>query len=112
MPETIMERAGRCDDEDAFWTRRIEVGFAIPVLMTQDQQRRLYDLIDEITRAPYNQPVGHVHWLFGHGSKPVFSRADLRFLGLPDDSAAPDDGEPTFDADVLHFETSCREDAP
>lgn len=106
----IEERKGACDDEDAFYIQRIEVDFDIPTLITQEHQRRLYDLLSEIARADYNQPAGGVHWLSGHGSKPRFSRADLAFLGKPDDPAAPESGEPTFDDSVLHFETTSRED--
>lgn len=86
----------------------IEVGFAIPVTLSDDQERRLADLVEEIARA--NQPEGHVHWLCGTGSKPQLSQADSRFMGKPIDHNAPESGEPTFDNSVLCFETFCRED--
>lgn len=42
------------------------------------------------------------------GSKPIFSKADCRFLGKPVDPDAPESGEPTFDDEVLHIETAAR----
>lgn len=109
QPDREPARMGTCPDEDAFEIERIEVGFAIPVEITQDQVRRLIDLITEITKAPYNQLEGHIHWLFGQGSKPRWSLADQRAWGLPGEPDAPESGEPTFDHSVLYFETSCRE---
>lgn len=88
-------------------TSAIEVSFAVPVALTDEQQRRLTDLVSEIARA--NTPEGHVHWLMGIGSKPQLSQSDARFLGKEPDPAAPIDGEPTFDDSVLYFETYCRE---
>lgn len=85
----------------------IEVAFAIPVELTDDQERRLYALVDEIARA--NAPAGHVHWLSAMGLKPQFSQADARFLGKIADAGAPPTGEPTFDASILSLETYCRE---
>lgn len=87
--------------------RSIEVGFAVPVELTREQERRLAELVSEIARA--NTPEGHVHWLFGIGARPQFSQADARFLGKPIDTDAPERGEPTFDDSVLSLETSCRE---
>lgn len=98
--------------EDDFPCERIEVEFYLPAYVTIDQQRRLSELLDEITRAPVNQPVGGVHWVAGMGSKPSFSQADQRFLGGAVDPDAPLTGEPTFDDTVLHFETFARERYP
>lgn len=86
--------------------RRIEVDFAYPVDISHEHYATLHDVIEKITAE--NVPEGHVHWLFGCGSKPVFSRADRRFMGLPDDPSAPEDGEPSWDHGILHFETACR----
>ena len=88
--------------------RAIEVDFAIPVYVTLDQRRRLDDLLHEIASAPANQPVEGVHWVSGCGSKPRWSQTDARLLGKDVDPAAPVAGEPTFDDEVLHFETTAR----
>lgn len=86
----------------------IEVSFAIPVELTDEQEHRLADLVQEIARA--NTPAGHVHWLSETGQKAILSQADQRFLGKPIDPNAPATGEPTFDDSVLSFATFCRED--
>lgn len=88
-------------------TTAIEISFAIPVELSEQQEHRLYDLISDIARA--NTPDGHVHWLSSYGSKPQLSQADQRFMGKPVDPSAPQSGEPTFDDSVLYFETYCRE---
>lgn len=88
----------------------IEVSFAVPVVISNEQECRLTDLIDEIARA--NTPDGCVHWLSSMGSKPHLSPTDAHFLGEPglaDDSVS---GEPWFDDSVLHFGTHCRERSP
>lgn len=98
-----------CPDDDAFPISRIEVDFAVDTIITQDQQRRLIDLVEEIIREPWNQPDGCVHWLASMGAKPRFSLADQRFLGVEGDPGAPESGEPTFDDEVLHLGSYCRE---
>lgn len=105
----MKKRKAQCPDPDGFPIQRIEVAFAIPTYITQEQQRRLADLVEEMARADHNTPKGHVHWQSGIGSKPLWSRADRRLLGLPDDPDAPDSGEPGWDDGVLHLTTSCRE---
>jgi hypothetical protein len=86
---------------------KIIVDFAVDVELTDEQHFQLSNLIEEIARA--NTPEGHVHWLFSQGSMPNFSRADRAFLGMEDDPDATERGEPTFNDDILHFGTSCRE---
>jgi len=103
------QRVAECPDEDASNLSRIEVDFAIPVYVTREQSRRLGNLIEEITKSPWNEPKEGVHWLASVGSKPKFSQADALFLGKAPDPNAPLDGEPEFDHDVLHFETFARE---
>lgn len=44
----------------------------------------------------------------GYGAKPQWSQADARLLGKAVDPAAPVSGEPTFDDEVLHIETTAR----
>lgn len=88
-------------------TEKIEVEFAIPVEIRPEDARAIYDLVDKIAR--YNTPEGQVHWAFGAGDKPIFSQADLLFLGKPVDPKAPARGEPTWDSTVYHITTACRE---
>lgn len=87
---------------------RLEVDFAIPVHLSEDQERRLHDLLDEIVDSPWNQLTGWVHWLSGSGAKTNWSQADAAFLGIPADPDAPETGEPTLDYSVYHFETTAR----
>lgn len=87
---------------------RIEVDFAIPVEVSSEQMERLSELIQEIAKS--NEPDGHVHWLFGQGSKPMFSDADFAvFPDLKGGSSGEASGEPTFDDSILHLSTACRE---
>ncbi len=85
---------------------RIEIEFGIPVHVTAAQQRRLGEIIEEITGQPWNVPVDGVHWLAGVGSKPKFSYNDALFLGKVPEHDAPE--ETGFDDEVLHFETHAR----
>jgi hypothetical protein len=86
---------------------RIEIDFAIPVELTRDHERFLLGMVDDVCK--HNTPAGCSHWVFGHGSKPIWSNKDREFLGKPPDPAAPASGEPDFDDAVLYIETSCRE---
>jgi hypothetical protein len=107
------ERKAQCPDEDAFAIQSIEVSFGAEVIITQDQQRRLYDLITEVVRSPWNQFEGCVHWLSGYGSKILWSARDAAFLGVhPSDNPSPDGEEPSSDDTVLCFTTTCRDEAP
>jgi len=87
----------------------IEVEFAIPVWLTQEQQRRLTDLLEEITKSPCNIPKEGVHWVSSMGVKPIWSKTDAVLMGLPVQPGAPETGEPLYDYDVLHIGTSARE---
>jgi len=102
------DRLTECPYDDACEMQKIEVDFAIPVFMTQEQQRRLYELITDIVKSPWNQFHEGVHWLAGVGSRPNFSQADAVFLGKPVDPNTPASGEPTFDDSVFHMETCAR----
>jgi hypothetical protein len=101
-------RLAACPDPDASELASIEVEFALTVLMTQDQQRRLLELIDEITDAPWNMPAEGVHWIAGVGTKTHWSRVDSAMLGKAPESGAPLSGEPTYDDSVFHVETCAR----
>ena len=102
------KRVAECPDEDATELRSIEVDFAIPVLMTQHEQRRLVLLISEMCSAPWNQPVEGVHWLAECGSKPSWSKADAAMLGVPTTPDSPDSGEPTFNDEVFQIGSCAR----
>ena len=86
---------------------RIEVDFAVPVEVTDEEYMQLSHLVQQI--AKHNTPGGCVHWAAGFGSKPKFSQSDSIFLGKPVDKDAPQNGEPTFDDSVFYIETCCRE---
>lgn len=98
--------------EDDCVVERIEMDFAIPVYLTHRHQRMLHDLAGEICDYPPNIPLAGVHWPSGYGSKPRWSKADVRFLGKDAkqiDPDAPESGEPTFDDNhILFLETSAR----
>jgi hypothetical protein len=72
---------------------KVEIEFASPVELTDEYQRCFFELAAKLARA--NQPEGMVHWASGCGSKPKFSKADGRFLGVEVADDAPEDGEPT-----------------
>ena len=93
---------------DACTVSRIEVEFAIPVHLPIPFMRALDDLLQTLVTRPYNLPKGWVHWVSGHGSKPLWSQADARFLGNTPDPRMPAEGEPSFDDSVYHIETSAR----
>lgn len=90
--------------------RKIEIDFALPVELTDDEQRNLCDLVQKVAKR--HQPEGMVHWQSGCGSKPSFSQADASFLSKKVDANAPETGEPTFDDSVFHIETTAREAYP
>lgn len=91
---------------------KIEIEFTIPVELSDEQHKRLLQLVIDITKDPNNQREGHIHWVFGWGDKPSYSIADLAMLGKPHNPDAPPTGEPEFDESVLHIETATRERRP
>lgn len=103
-----MDRLEKCGDPDGSVLARIEIDFAVPIVLTQDHQRRLLTLIDEIIDAPINQPKEGLHWMSGVGSKPHWSRADCAVLSKTPEADAPATGEPTFDDSILHIESCAR----
>lgn len=96
------------DDDDTRGILKIEAEFAVPVVVTQDQWRKIAYVLDEILKNPGSCPEGCVHWVSGYGMKPIWSATDRKFLGLPPDPNAPPDGEPGWDSTVVHFSTYCR----
>lgn len=94
--------------DDDCRVERIEIEFAIPTYITQEQQHKLNRLLESICRAPVNTPVGGVHWLAGWGSKPIWSQTDARIFGWTTSPDAPESGEPTFDDTVLHGESCVK----
>ncbi len=89
---------------------KIEVDFAIPVELSDDDIQKLDALIQGIAKR--HEPKGMLHWCAGMGNKPVFSQADSRFLGKPVNPDAPISGEPTWNDSIFYIETCCRERYP
>lgn len=104
----------RCAEhaEDDCELTRIEINFAIPTYLSQHQQGRLIELLNEVVNDPKNAPKEGVHWLGFIGGKLSFSLVDnalLRKDRRPGDPPPPADGEePTCQDDVLCLESSCR----
>jgi hypothetical protein len=91
--------------------RSIEIEFALPVRLTDDETRWLERFTQVVAKR--NEPAGWVHWASGFGSKPHFNAFDCGFLGKPFDPEGPAAGEePTFDTEVFYIETSARESYP
>jgi hypothetical protein len=86
--------------------KAIEIVFALPVELTDDEQRYLVDFADRICKR--HCPVDWAFWPAGIGSKPNFSQADAQFLGKPVDSSAPLTGEPVFDNDTYQIDCAAR----
>jgi hypothetical protein len=103
----LPDREGEPSADDCL-VERIEISFAIPSWITPEQQMEIADFVQSVAKRPCNTPRNGVHWHFGSGSKPSYSQADQRFLGLPVDLNAPETGEPEFDDTVLFFETATR----
>lgn len=111
QPTTPKPEDGRlgASTEDDSLVSKVEISFAIPVFITQEQQSALAQVIDTITSRECNIPENGVHWLFGTGGKPRWSQCDARLLQQPTTADAPEEGEPTFDDSILWFETSARD---
>ncbi|HVN82273.1 MAG TPA: hypothetical protein VMW38_25030 [Terriglobia bacterium] len=77
--------------DDDFEIKRIEVDFAIPVVMTPMIQRQLDEIVSRMARATETDEI--VHWASGCGSKPIWNEPN----------------EPTFDDSVYHIETCARQ---
>lgn len=86
--------------------RKIEIEFAIPVELEDEEMRELDALVQRVAKR--HEPEGHVHWCSGQGQKPLLSKADARFLKKEPRPDAPETGEPEWDPDILYIETSCR----
>jgi hypothetical protein len=87
---------------------RLEVSFERPAYMTQEQQHRLLELLGEIVGNPESQPKDGVFWVSGVGAKPIYSKVDAMFLGVPTNPDAPDDGEPSYEDDVYFVDVAAR----
>ena len=87
--------------------RRIEIDFALPVELTDDEQRALDRVVSHICKREC--PEGWAFWPAGHGSKPNFSQMDSIFLGKEPDPNAPTSGEPTWDDSVYSIDCAARE---
>lgn len=106
--ERVNDQRKAQPEEDDNLVSRIEIEFAIPTFLPQGFMQDLDALLSAAVKMKRNQPEGGVHWVSGHGSKPIWSQADAMFLGksVADDAKAA--GEPTFDDSIYHIETSAR----
>ena len=77
--------------DDGFEIKRIEIEFAIPVVMTPALQRHLCNMVNAMARATETDEI--VHWQAGCGSKPIWNEPH----------------EPTWDDSVYHIDTCARE---
>lgn len=100
-----MKRKAEPNDDDVE-VSSVELSFALPCFITQAQQMKLHNVMDEICGAPVNQIAGHAHWAAENGHKPTWSQADARMLGIATPADAPESGEPTFDDSILYFASS------
>ena len=89
---------------------QIRIDFAIPVELTDEEMQALSGFVQDV--CDRHCPEGWVYWQSGAGSMPVFSQSDAFFLGKEIDPNAPESGEPTFDHEVFHLDTSAREAYP
>lgn len=87
--------------------RKIEIEFALPVEITDEDSRVIYEWVER--KARQNQPEGWVHWAAEMGSKMHLSAIDARFLGKELDPEGPPSGEPIFDDSILYIGTAARE---
>lgn len=92
--------------------RAIEITFPVDVTLTPDHHRRINMILNELCEEYKLAHPDRVMWPAGFGSKPRWSRADLRFMGKPDDPSAPEAGEPSFDDATYSIEVSEREAHP
>jgi hypothetical protein len=92
--------------------QKIEVDFAIPVELTNEEHAAFTSLVGRIARR--TTPPGCVHWLSGYGDKTILQcQADQELLGKPVDPSLPRGPvEPTYDSSILCFETSARKRLP
>lgn len=77
--------------DDGFEIKRIEIEFAIPVVMTPALQRHLCEMVNAMARATETDEI--VHWQAGYGSKPIWNEPH----------------EPTWDDSVYRIDTYARE---
>jgi hypothetical protein len=107
--DELDERLAPCPEDHVGSMRAFEVQFGLRVWVTKNQRDRLYSLVEEIVKAPYNQPKHGVHWLSGEGARPNFSAIDAAFLETtPGPQVVPDGEEPLFDDDVYQLTTTAR----
>ena len=102
-----IERKAKPTAEDML-CEQIEIAFALPCYITQEQQHALWKIAREIVESPVNQASGFVHWLSTTGCKTNWSKVDAALLGKKADANAPDAGEPTYDESIFVLESSFR----
>lgn len=88
------KRQGEPSLDDTLY-ERIEIEFAIPVYLTQDQQKRLNEFVLEILENPANEPENGVHWISSLGAKPFWESDQRKSVEK-------------WDENTLYFETSVK----
>ncbi len=115
------KRKGICTDDDAIeGLRSIEIHFAMPVTMSQEQQARIAQVFTELVQADYNQPEVGAHWISFVGGRMNYSAVDRAFLagsslglGSSSNAAPPPDGaEPECDDSAFVMETAVHDRPP
>lgn len=86
---------------------KIEVSFALPVDLTDGEQQRIHEIVNDAARR--TETPKFVHWASGSGYKPNWSKADCQIFGFKPTADSPETGEPTFDDSVFSIETAARE---
>lgn len=94
-------------DEDGIVISKIEVSFARPVELTQNEMQEIHAIVGEAARR--TETPEFVHWAAGTGSKPNWSKTDCAIFGYQPTADSPESGEPTFDDSVYFIETATRE---
>lgn len=103
------ERQAEPSLDDSLY-ERIEMEFAIPVYVTQEQQRLLHELFNGILQNPANVPLDGVHWQNAHGPKPIWSQKDMELLAKSATTGAQVSGPPTWDENTLYFGSTTGSD--
>jgi hypothetical protein len=85
----------------------IEVNFARPVELTDNQRRSIHAVVGEAARK--TETFEFVHWAAGTGCKPNWSKTDCAILGMTLTADSPERGEPAWDDSVFYIETATRE---
>ena len=93
---------------DPMKIRKIEIEFPLLVELPPGFEQALDRLVDTVCKKYEQENPMRVMWPAGHGNKPIFSQADLAFLGKPPNPDAPKKGEPTWEEHVYQIDVAER----